>query len=1562
MSTLPLIPLVPAENAVRAQFANPPSIETVTRQLLADAIKQEYPTLIIDLERTRIAIPRDQGGWTLQPLMPMVFEYLGSGIELDFSAVHGQSFYMTDDAPSWLTVSEGELDMRVIARLIKELTWRLPIGLQDALTAFWGEDSGAGGSRWQWLSDVIKDIQIITAFEQMDVNENALDSINQVINTPRLEDRIKRYAENAVRAYWVKVSVLSSGVMSSGLSPRIALATTDQVLVYKPNGVIRSYKSIDSLSRSWGSRISQRYAIEDIRIKRFELEGNVFEACAAAILNQQLARIDSIKLPASIGWQALKDIYTNITDTSELFIDARQAHPLTLESLKAHIPDWLSNATPAEQALYRQYTLNLSAVKKVYKGQTYLSGISDIHTYTADVLLQQMRVDQTYFEHDTPLHALAALPAPEDIELTFLTTAGLPGAVGVVEPVTMSLPELALKNLVGRPKGRLTLRHRNGLTLPTWLTPEYITQHDGLIEKVNIGKSYPERLKDLLLNQTSAEPKRERLFAEQINLQLPLQALEHSLKKENGVTAMGARYVEAVVQPGKYGQRVDGAAIVMRCLALVRKPEAVPDVVANMFIIEPFDFEQGPHLLYRPFYAQSLLEFPTRSALLNAIAEPGELQASVLTWMTDIARPIYDNGGFKEPHYVRYGLGSDFAPIEFPEPALLATNGTSDELMQYLQNGQLMLFLYGSNARALVDQAETESVSNSESRWGVLLEGGSLILNSLLVFPGQPRPLMLSLGLLTLTNVAINDIPALASADKATRELAAADVLTNLGMLLLHPLLNNLPRLAALPAKLKSEALRPFAPVRNPDVWPTPPLPKIDGGVVALTGEYPNTQSTALDFRFTSARNQLTSTQRTYLDTFEVARPAPMPPAQPDGQRKGLFRINDMWHALIDGSLYTVDVDPNGAAVIVSASNFNHFGPAVKNDRQGNWTLDLRLRNRGGMPPKRIAAYIKKTADRILELNNDLEAFYPKELPMHKTVEITQAALQSATMDFRFPREQLSSLRDRLNIALQTQLDAYQKLLDSAAERITLKVPFKTTVMISLLEKAFDNRAISLSLSAREQKALIAKWPQFSILGPALEAAGEADPEGFAQFVREQVALNEQTIERLEQRNGFLDQLYNLGSEGAAAAAPLSMSISEDAHTALGLKGFQLDCLKLISTKTTAPASIEDSLDQAIDPLKEHTQTHNELNAQDFDPSKRLEVLESLVEHYGQALDALSGIGIFNTEELEINYFNKLRKLLEELYQDATKQLAAEIKPVAAPRKRPRSRTLSAGSPEKKVINVKGKGKLIGEVKPAGREWPIEVIEIRSDYDDKLLSTYSQRGEEWVEILTLTPPVIPATRALNVIKGEARKVYGQYQEHLRKAQQYKALSRHPEEVEELLSHAASKLDKLANELHVALQAVPLDARILGDQTLLDGMRNAAQEMFREGKALRIQLSLELPPTHGNLQYLLDQDQVQIAGLGKRIKLQGERRDFIQEYAINNKEGFPVWYAHFHYAQAKTPKINYAVAHLKTKAQRRLSYYSQLAEAELGQAIVNVHRGQIGKAMAERWFLPLAGDE
>lgn len=1550
-------PFVPTQNAVQAEFDNPPTLETVARQMLAAAIAEHYPTLIIDLTRTRLAVPIPGGGWALHPFMPKVMNYLGSGTELDLTPVNRQPYYLVDEAPKWLRLPAGELNMKVIATLVKELAWRLPIGLQSALNDYWMQPSSTGASRWRWLSDVIRDTLTLGALKQKDLNSDAREAINQIIQFPGHEARVRQFGEGAVSAYWLKATFQDNDVNRSRLSQWIVLTTQKQVLNLHPDGSVRTFKNLDDLSLSELKQSRERYVAAEIRLTRFELEGNVFDAAAAALLNRHMERIASLTLPARIGPQSLQTLYRTLIDTAAFFADSPQTKRQQLATLKANVPDWLDTASPADKALYREYSLGLARVKKSSGGNTYLHGITGIHTYAGDTLQQLLQRDQQQFEPGLTAHP--ALPHPDDIQLTFHVATGVLNTIGIIEPITLSLTELALKNLVGRPTGRLTLGHRMGLALPAWLTPDYIIRSDGLIEQADIGKVYPEHLESLLLSNTPASQEREKLFAEQMNVQLPLEALELSLKKANGMTSLGARYVAAVVKPDADERVIEGKPVVIRRLALIRKPEAVPDIVSNMFIIEPSHIEHGPHVLYRPFYAKALLEFPTRDALLNAIAEPGELQDSILIWLSDTARPIYANGGIKEPHYVRFGLGSEFTPLEIPAPATLATNGISNELLQFLLNGQLMLFLYGCNARALVEQAKTESVSNRESRWRVFFEGTGLVFNSVLLAPALPRALMITGGLLGLVNTVSQTIPALASSDPATRELAITDVLFNVGMMLFHYTLNALPRLPRVSSTMSRQTRRPFAPAHDPQHWPAPAPPKIVTGLVALAGEFPNADSTVLDFRFTSARNHLTASQIKRLDEFKVARPATLPTAQASGAHKGLYRIANRWCALVDNDLYPVEVDIKGGAVIMSSTDPSHLGPRVKSDINGLWTFDLGMSLQGGMPPRRIAALKQKKAARVIELQADLDNFFKAEEPLHKTMEATFKALSTATADPRYTDEQLAALRDRLDKALQEQLSAYQKLLDSRQERLELQIPFHERVVIALLEKAFENRVTAMTIPAKEQRVLLKKWPQFGTLDPSMDAAGEADPQGFKQFIGEQVLINDRAIERIEIRDRYLDELFNLSDAGAAAAAPLAKQLPLSGHSPLSLKSLQLECLKMVSSSTTASTVVESSLDQAIDPLKEHLNTHIELTTLALDSSKRVEVLDSLVEHYGQALDALQGIRLISAEELEMTYFDKLVQLLDSLYQDATKLLANEIKPPLKPRKGPAQRPSSgAGTPQRQVIKARGKGTLIGNVIPAGEQWPMDVIEVHSGYDNQLLSTYSQHGDEWVEIQTHSPKPAAPLRALNIIKGDARKLFGQFDRHLNQVRQYRALCRHPVEIQEQANNEARKLDRLATELHNAVEAQPASSRLPADQTLINDMRSAAQRLTQEGETLRIQLSQELPPTHGNLQYLLDQKRVQIAALGDRIHLQGERQDFIQEYAVNDRDGAPLWYAHFHYPAVDTPAPDYAVAHLKTKAQRKLSYFSQLADAQSGQAIVNVHRGQIGRNLAERWFLPL----
>ncbi|KAF1020199.1 MAG: hypothetical protein GAK37_03607 [Pseudomonas sp.] len=185
------------------------------------------------------------------------------------------------------------------------------------------------------------------------------------------------------------------------------------------------------------------------------------------------------------------------------------------------------------------------------------------------------------------------------------------------------------------------------------------------------------------------------------------------------------------------------------------------------------------------------------------------------------------------------------------------------------------------------------------------------------------------------------------------------------------------------------------------------------------------------------------------------------------------------------------------------------------------------------------------------------------------------------------------------------------------------------------------------------------------------------------------------------------------------------------------------------------------------------------------------------------------------------------------------------------------------------------------------------------------------------------------------------------------------MSRFPIEIQESLDHEATRINELASELDRAMTAQPANLQTAADRTLVADLLDAARTLTAKGQALRIQRTLALPPTDAHLAYVFEQGQVQLARLGARVALRGEQADFIQEYAVNDRRGYPLWYAHFHYPKADTPKLQYSIAHLKTKEQRKESYYSLLAKAQTPQGVVDVHRGGISRELAERHFLPLA---
>lgn len=1554
MSTpAPTVPQPLIAAAVSHQFAGRPDLDTVIRELIGNAIALAYPTLNLDLSSTRLAIPNPASrGWTLPPLLQVVREYVSGGGALDFSAVGDTEYYLSDDPPRRLKlpgVDRDKIDMKVIEGVIRELSSTLTIGLQDALVRFWNDPADNGVSRWRWLSDMLADTLRISGLRQPDLDSMARQILDQLVTTPDRDERQAKHGQGAVFAYGLETTLTSATQTTTLLGPEIVLTRavngSAPVLLCHPNGRIEMFATMDACILDWGERLNSQYTVQSIVTHRYEIDGNAFHQQAAMILNQQLEQLQALQLPLKQAPDTLSRLYLELTDPGQFFIDAHAAQPQALALLRPHLPAWLLQASPADRATYRQYSLALAGAKMRGAGRTFLSDIPDIQAYTRDALQHELNFDAT-------LHGTQA-PASDDLQLTFTVAAGYPGTAGIVRHERMSLSQLAIDNLIASPSGQPSLSHRQGSALPAWLTADYVTRSGGLIERVDIGKRYPDMLSEHLLGDAPKVHEREVLFADQQREQLPLLALELCLKRESGLTRAGAQRVADLMHTDASNPNT-----VIRRLLLLRSPDAHPDVVSNMYIIEALNPGVGPHVLYRPLYPQPLLEFPTRWQLLQALGQPGDVQDSVLTWLGDAARPIYANGGFQQPHYVRVGAGDEFSVPRVPEPATLGVDSDDDELHQWLMTGRLMHYLFNKNALALVEQAKHESVSTRESRWQVLLEAGGLLFNNLL--PLLRGPALLTGWLMALVNSLRNDIQSLASPDPVTQELGTVDLLLNIGMLLLDiPSITQRP--SPLPLDVKQQALRPPMTLRIAERWPMPPAPSIRQGVVTLPGEWPQTDRPLLDFSFAQATQRLTAKQRARLLRFKMQLNRALPPPVLNGPRKGLYNFDNQWHARVEGEVFQIVLESDASAVIIDPADASLRGPYLRSNDNGVWTVDTRLHLRGGMPPKRIAAEQQRKAQRISQLQADYDQFVEQQKDMQRNADVSHSVMDRADSDPRFSDDQRDNARKRFDSTLLEQTNSYLRILESLKEREELRIAVAQPVVISLLANTINNARRHVVMAERDRTALYRKHPQFTGQNPRFNQDVMNDPVGHKQFIGHLLDINERSIHWLELKDRYLDELYN---QGTTDGNKMYQTLTQDRPpelSALAVKELQIHTLKLRAIDELDQEEILETFNNLLKPLHEHVRTHSELGALELTADERLSVLESLVEHYGRTLDALQGLGIVNAGGLQTEYSGKLVALIEALYQDVTTQLAGEIKPVEQPRKRPPKRSpVAAGKPQKKVIRTERKGTLIGEFKPASRDLPIDVVEVRSEETNQVLGMYSQRGDEWNEFkVARSPEPVPAPRAASLLKGQARKLLARLDEHLRRGDDYKKVCRHPQEVQEILDHESIRYDKLATELDRAIQAMAPGARVEGDQTLVDNLRHGAVRLAEKGKALRIQLCLELPPTHGNLDYLIREKRVNMALLAERISLSGKRKDFIQEYAINDQKGYPLWYAHFHYPTVDTPKQDYTAAHLKTREQRRVSYYTLLGRAQGPQAIVNVHRGLIGKKLAERWFLPLA---
>ncbi|WP_226477557.1 DUF6543 domain-containing protein [Pseudomonas sp. MWU16-30323] len=745
----------PATRIVNSLFAAAPSLYSAVASWLGFYVRGiAHGAGDLDINHLSIGVhdPENPAERKEVPLMDYAMNALSNSQSLRFPP--GAQLF--DTRPDLLarTGTPGYVPVPIDMNALKNELLRLPTQVETIYKAathdYWRQPAFTApalynDSRQSLVSRLLQDNLQRAGLQQPGLDDEQRKTIDMVVKHPEGSTRAAPQDPNSSPA---TVYRLTNGPEHNDtpnlLIHRSVTGPREILLVVEPSGNITPYDSWDD-------------ALQAGRLGRV-LTGNPFDTQASIIIDGE--------------W----------VDTLSVNRSAAQAPDQTQAA--AQPPAWVNQANDSQRVVLHHLMLELAGFVQRNKGQSYDYAIDDLRTFA-----------QKQFD--------AQLPSPRSyntsqIEVEFKPTSGwllagsgggdISAGLGTVDRVRMSLTDMLLRNLSGLPDGQIDVYYKPdgkpGNARITALEGGGVLKK--MIQDADIGKQYPERLKQELLGDPTKKAQRLSLFAQQVPIELKLQALKLATTGASGFDTTGFRYVEQLLDPTPGTKTVDGKEIVIRPLAFTREPGKAPDVVNNMYLIEPKDSTTGPHILYRPLNTtMQLMQFPTRQALMEAIQKPNQLQKDILAWLPDDAtRAIYNNGGFKAPHIRRFTVGDDFAPISTPAPPVLATEGhAATQLQQALESGQLMNRLYEDNANGLASLADQQSVSNAESRWASAKRGGLLVLNS--VLPVLRGPLA-SIGIAMQALGIGQDINTLASKDGRNKEAALADLLLNLATLFLH--------------------------------------------------------------------------------------------------------------------------------------------------------------------------------------------------------------------------------------------------------------------------------------------------------------------------------------------------------------------------------------------------------------------------------------------------------------------------------------------------------------------------------------------------------------------------------------------------------------------------------------------------------------------------------------------------------------------------------------------------------------------------------------------------------
>lgn len=1433
-----------------------------------------------------------------------------------------------DDAATQL----AQIKLEALNDALNELRGSLLQRFKQAQIEYWNsaEETLEGVSRCRWVQQMLRAVLL------QGVRSGGLAEDTNTCVLDLLQGSVE-----GLGLYAVEVQV--DTCEDSELLPDLLICAErdeGQLIIWcTPDGTLRRYDSFEAFGQALCADRSARYQFGTLSWRRFELNGDVFALQVGLLLNAVLGQLDRIQVASLETVEHLEQAFAEHSDPARFFpLSGFFDNDLPVVKL----PDWLARVDSADQFEYHEAVLDLAILQVASAGVTALQDIDDLSSYAARCLRAQMLED----------HPVGANYVADDLLLAVSVPAGDPKGVGIEtlrDAGTLTLTQLAIGHLDALKGGIVTgINHRDEQQIIEWMTPLYVTD---LIERVDIGGTYPLYLQEKLDDPASLDW-RVRRFGREWRSRLLFDALKAKITGRMSEAAW--RTLAAFCRNAE----LPHAALKIGPLAFKRSVTSQhSDEVDCMFVIQIG--EPNSWLIYRPLYADDpLCQFNDPYALMAAVSEPGELQLSILQWLDQGVRDIYDEGGFKEPH-LSIQLLDPFTLPERPAPASLAARFWESEIDARIFQAQ---------REVMIALADRNAVSNAEHRWALLKQFGWLMFN--LMTPLLPGPLCSATWLLLELGNLHDDLETLQKGSDAEKSLAVADVLSSLAIAMLH-----VPM--PYPALRAKRRFWPAVRLDGPPLAYTLAAPHVHftEGQAYLADSLQESAWQHLDFSWLGAQglDSLSAQQRKRLHAL-------VSPVRIDGlvrlssgATKGLYAVNHLYYVRLAGEFYQVLLEDDGVRIVGPSGA---LGPRVST-HEGGWRLDTRLRG-GGPRTLKVEQDHKRLVTQLNRLSAQTRTAW--ELSQEKGGQVRSLILDIKKMKALIKKAQdnegrkmseeevlrlvslyqgrLQGMDEPLRLARMKAVEAHESVVKHDVEL--------EAVLATLGEEKYRHRSDpreALDLRARHLrlKLDLIKSTDY-ILSELFQLAGyretnemarqimqlpaEARPEMFRRFrarIVDTVGLQDRMLVASRNLDRFLPMVdAHSPLEPGPTARTVQDVIDARQVTTVDLayqQAMNLADLGLHMDKVSGKKRLITFLDDLDNTaLSSAASAHGQLALSNLTAADRITVLRTAWDEYLSALlnsQRIARVGGRLVDAAMLARYTLQMQFLKdaagtELVQAIREQDLGEMAPSRPP-------AYPVGESQQRIAYTANGRLVIGtEISIDGKQ----VLEVRSPYSGKVLHTFHRLDGAWSEETRVSQPELPESEPEEDAKLLAEGLLEHNAQVISDAEALVARDKNADGISSLLDAQIEDVRRVSAGL-----------RKVDEDDQLVGRLNEALEALHASK-VRILSDLysnsQYPSIEG-LRYLHAQRLLKIEYLGPRqLTADGGGLDeyrIIRLKSASDTKGRNLWVAHFHFNDAAANATAFDKGHLKLWSQRKWGYREQLMAAQAGETL-SIYRGNL----------------